>query len=125
MALKILYGFFCLFFLSFALAQYNDPDGITWVLLYTSVAVLFGFGVAGRFFKDLTLGMTLVIFFAACLLFPDFLTFLTNDDGIGFAEGMSNAHPYIERMREFGGLMITAIFLGLLYFVSCRKPSFP
>lgn len=121
MVKRILYGFFSLLFLSFAVAQYNDPDGMTWVLLYGGVTILFGFGAAGKFYKDLSLGMLLLVLLAALLHFPDFITFLTNDDGIGFSEGMSNTYPYIEKMREFGGLALTALCLAVLYFGSARK----
>ena len=123
MGLRIVYGVICLLFLSFGAAQYNDPDGMTWVLLYGTVAVLFGYGVAGKHFKHFTLGALLLTTFAALLHFPGFIQFLTNDDGIGWSEGMSNAFPYIEQMREFGGLAITAGFLALLYFLSAKKST--
>lgn len=49
------------------------------------------------------------------MLFPSLITFFTNDDGIGFAQTMSNDYPYIEEARECGGLIICLLAMYFVY----------
>ena len=111
--MKILNIVIALIFAMFAAAQYNDPDGLTWVMIYGVIAVLAGFVAAGRSYPDLALGAMILIGGTALLKLPGAIEFFANDDGIGFSQGMDNTYPYIEEMREFFGLLLaTAALYG-------------
>ncbi len=118
--MKIINATTTLLFSMFAAFQYNDPDGMVWVLVYGSIAVLAGFAVFGRVYPDLSLGVLIMVAGMALLHLPGALEFFTNDDGIGLAQGMSNEYPYIELMREFFGLLL-ATFASFGVFWSARK----
>lgn len=118
--MKILNAVIAVIFALFAAVQYNDPDGMTWVLIYGFIAVLAGFVVFNKVYPDLSLG-ALIMCGGICLLhLPGAIEFFTNDNGIGFAEGMSNDYPYIEKMREFFGLAIATLSLYGVYYSSKR-----
>lgn len=120
--MKILNAFIAILFALFAIFQYNDPDGMTWVLIYGVIAILAGFVVFNKVYPDLSLG-ALILTGGMCLLhLPGAIEFFTNDDGIGLAQGMSNTYPYIEIMREFGGLLLATLAMFGVYW-SSKKMS--
>ncbi|MEZ4775437.1 MAG: transmembrane 220 family protein [Bacteroidia bacterium] len=107
-------------FAVFTLVQYNDPDAWEWIIFYGFVTALFGFAAAGKFYKPAVwVGLAACIIGAAYHVVGAF-QFLTNDDGITFSQGMSNTYPYIERAREFGGLVIS---FGALMFLYMQLPK--
>ncbi|MEO0470402.1 MAG: transmembrane 220 family protein [Bacteroidota bacterium] len=112
---RILNILLALLYLSFALVQFNDPDGWIWIIGYGIAMVLAGLAVTKRFFPKITLGLLVVG--VALMLYhaPGLFAFLTNDDGIRFSEGMSNDFQYIEKAREFGGLLIANLGLWWLF----------
>lgn len=122
--MRYLFGIFALLLASFALAQYNDPDGMTWVLIYGVPATMMGFAAFGKTYADLTLGALVMSAGMSLLHLPGLIHFLTNDDGVGWEKGMSFEFQYIEQMREFGGLLIVAIALFVLW-RHCRQQLNP
>ncbi|MDX1909288.1 MAG: transmembrane 220 family protein [Bacteroidia bacterium] len=109
---------FTVIFALFAWFQLNDPDWIYWTALYVVLAVVAsgtGFG------KDPKIAFTTLLFCVAGLLryLPGFIQFLTNKDGIGFAEGMQNDYPYIEEAREFGGMVLSTL---MTWVITRQKP---
>ena len=103
-------------FLLFTLVQINDETGtLPWMLGYISISALFGLAASGRYFRIPTAIAILCVLIALVYFTPGFGEFLTNNDGIGFGQTMSNEYPYIEEMREWGGLMISLIALGYLF----------
>ncbi len=113
--MKILNAFIAVLFALFAAFQYNDPDGMTWVLIYGFIAVLAGFAVFGKVYPDLSLGALVLICGIALLHLPGAIEFFTNGDGIGLAQGMSNEYQYIELMREFFGLVLASLAMFGIY----------
>lgn len=116
LVVRIVYIILALLFALFAYFQYNDPDSLGWIAMYAAVAILFGLMATGRYFRWVTIGLATVLVLGLLFFAPGFWNFLTNDDGISFAQGMSNDYPYIEEAREFGGLLIAlgAVILLLL-----------
>ena len=106
---------FAILFLLFAGVQYNDPDALPWVVLYLVIAGLFTFNFFGKGHRMLSLGLLALIVVLAVIHAPGAWEFLFNDDGVKFSEGMSNEHPYIEKAREFGGLVIGGLSVFFLY----------
>ena len=122
---RVFHMFALLLYASFAFFQQNDPDGTTWTLIYGSGAVLSGFALVGHRYPMLALGFFWMYLGMAVLLVPEVLTFFSNDDGIGWAEGMANDYPYIEKSREFGGLLIASgLAIGNYLFLR-RKAKVP
>lgn len=97
--------------------QINDPDPALWIGLYAAIGVhllLAAFGRPQTWLRWMVAG-------ACCAMLvwnaPGLWRFATNRDGITLAGAMSNAHPYIEETREFGGAL-----LGLLATLIAARP---
>ncbi len=97
--------------------QLNDPDALVWTSFYAFLALAAMLSGIFRPVKTLIwigLGAWLILTMQSI---PGAIEFATNKDGIGISQGMSNEYPYIEAMREFGGLLITMVWItiGLLW----------
>lgn len=120
--MKIFQFFLALLFLAFAVVQYNDPDPLAWMFMYSFVAGVCGFAAFERWNKwVLLLGLAVVMIWAA-LLAPDFIRWIR----LGMpniAGSMKAETPYIELMREFSGLLLCFLVLGFQY-IKGRKKAF-
>jgi hypothetical protein len=110
-------------FLLFAALQYNDPDPWIWIPIYALAAWLCYRYASGGRPRQATL---LLIFF--CIAYGAYL-FMETDGVFSWAtehhaenlvQTMKATKPWIENTREFGGLIIVIIVLGLNY-LSARK----
>jgi len=106
--MKILNIVIALLFALFAVFQHNDPDGMVWAVIYGSIAVLAILAVLGKGHPDVTLGALILVGGLSLMHVPGTIEFFTNDDGIGFSQGMSFEYGYIEEMRECFGLALGA-----------------
>lgn len=106
--MKILNVVIALLFALFAVFQHNDPDGMVWALIYGSIAVLAFLAVLGKGHPDATLGFLILVGGLSLMHAPGAFEFFTNDDGVGFSQGMSFEYSYIEEMRECFGLALGA-----------------
>jgi hypothetical protein len=94
--------------------QINDPDALFWVFLYTGLTVISVLNEPGSRSRWPLAG--LVFCLAGALRYaPGLLAFLTNDDGMGLAQGMSYEYPYIEEAREFGGMLLSGLGMWWLW----------
>jgi len=102
-----------LLFLTMALIQFNDPDPLYWVVVYLTVAFI----AAAHCFSHhlIVLSMIVAGMVLAGLLtsLPGFVDYLVAEDHASIFGQTTNKKPYIESVREFGGLIIAAIYLGL------------
>ena len=122
--MKYLYIALAVLFLIFTTVQINDETGsLTWMAGYISISALFGLAATGRYFRALTALAILGVLAGLVYFTPGFGAFLTNNDGIGFGQTMSNEYPYIEEMREWGGLMISLIALSYLFWQIEKQES--
>jgi Transmembrane family 220, helix len=111
--MKIAFWVLAVVFALFAAVQYNDPDPLSWILLYGAVAVHFALAALGKM-NRLAVWLTLaaaVIWAAA--LFPDFLNWIRMGEP-SIVETMKAEEPWIELTREFLGLVIVALGCGFL-----------
>lgn len=121
MFLSILNGFFCLSFIMFAYVNLNDKDSWLWVPIYMVAAICCGFAVFGYFFPYIYLAaMAFYIVYAVQLFFAkdgvrDWIVKYKNPS---IVETMQATKPYIEKTREFFGLLIITGALAMNYFVS-------
>jgi hypothetical protein len=109
----------CLVLALFAVAQFNDPDPIFWLILYMGVAIS-----AGLFFFRINIPLlpllvTLVSIGGLVYLAPDFIIWIR--EGTPSITGSMQAEsPHIELVREFLGCGL-ATFAGLGYWLGMRK----
>jgi hypothetical protein len=101
-------------FLAFAFVQVNDPDPLLWILIYGAMAVvcvLAAFDYSSR----IAMVILLVGFLAySILLLPGLREWLAQDDkSVLFDDIAKMQHLYIEEAREFLGLIICIVVLGL------------
>ena len=92
-------------FASFASLQFNDPDGWTWVATYATAAVLCALAALGR-----TGAVPLEVTAVAAVVGA--LPIARAHETLGFDD---------EVVREVGGLIIVAIWLGALGFAARRR----
>lgn len=121
MFLIILNSFFCLAFIAFAYVNLNDKDGWLWVSIYLAAAACCGLAAFGKYFTGI---YSILIGFY--LLYAIFLFFAK--DGVkdwimkyktpSIVETMQATKPYIEKTREFFGLLIVSGALMINYFVA-------
>ena len=121
MLLLILNSIFCLSFLAFAWVNLNDSDSWFWVPIYMVASILCG--LAGfQFFYPLAY-LVLIAFYLiyALILFfgkDGVRDWITKYHTPSITESMKATKPYIEKTREFFGLLIISAALALNYFVS-------
>ena len=121
MLLHILNIVFCLSFLVFAWFNLNDNDYWLWVPIYMAASILCG--LAGfQFFSPLAYLFLIAFYliYAVILFFgkDGVRDWITKYNTPSITESMQATKPYIEKTREFFGLLIISAALALNYFVS-------
>ena len=111
---KILSVFIGILFLAFAALQYNDPDPLSWMVLYGGIAVFSFLSVWKRlpawFFFFPIIGCVVW----AVIIFPSEYHGVT---------GNMEDNPAIEQTREVLGLVIAVVALVYLLVMNRRKPA--
>ena len=105
---RILSIVFGLVFILFAIVQYNDPDPIGWVLIYSLIALLCFlsfFGIYRKWIAYLVLAISVLWMLT---LFPSLWQWLKYEPASALIYGMSPDKMYIEESREFLGLLLGA-----------------
>lgn len=121
MELLILNIIFCLSFLVFAWVNLNDGDYWLWVPIYMAASILCG--LAGFEFYYPLGYLFLIAFYLVYALILFFgkdgvRDWITKYNTPSITESMKATKPYIEKTREFFGLLIISAALALNYFVS-------
>ncbi|TVQ64933.1 MAG: hypothetical protein EA360_11180 [Balneolaceae bacterium] len=122
---RILHGIFFLLFLTFALLQINDEGALPWIIGYGWAAALFAVKLIQAIrppepvFQWLLAGSVAGYLIWAALWFPEVRTWI--ELGMPSVTGsMSAETPYVEYVREFGGLLICAAATGYLTFLELK-----
>jgi len=113
--MKYFHAFLTFLFALFAYFQWNDPDGIRWILIYGFVAVI----MALTFYKVQVRGFIIIgiagYTMGILYLLPDFIVWI--DSGMPSIAGeMKAGSPFIEVIREFLGLVLCLLALTYLFF---------
>ncbi|MDZ7694483.1 MAG: transmembrane 220 family protein [Balneolaceae bacterium] len=99
-------------FLFAAGVQFNDPDGIEWILLYGSAAVACLLYATGRYRRFVPVVVLLAALVWAGFIFPAFF------EGESFSlrtfSSVRMTNMEYETAREFGGLMVVSIWMAVI-----------
>ena len=96
------------------MVQYNDPDPWIWVTWYALIAGINVFAFFGKFNRALLLVLLLLCMVGLVYYFPSVIDWMGDEDVRVMSE-MSDEKKYIEEFREFGGVVISMIGLGVCY----------
>ncbi|WP_421945758.1 transmembrane 220 family protein [Pedobacter sp.] len=123
--MKIFNIIFCLIFILSAALQYNDPDPYIWVPIYLYGAWFCFQAFRGKYYPKAYLAGILIYTIYALYLWFDksgVMSWYSEHNAENIVQSMKATKPWIEETREFGGLLLLIIALGINYFVY-RKPS--
>ena len=121
MFLLILNIIFCLSFLAFAWVNLNDNDSWLWVPIYLAASILCGLAVFGMFYPWAYLFLIAFYLLYALILFfavDGVRDWLIKYNKPSIVESMKASKPYIEKTREFFGMLIISAALVINYFAS-------
>ncbi|NCD68436.1 transmembrane 220 family protein [Mucilaginibacter agri] len=119
MVLIILNVIFCLAFLAFAYVNLNDIDAWLWVSIYVAAAACCGLVVFKLYYPMVYLGLcAFYLIYAAILFFAKdgVRDWIVKYNKPSIVETMQAEKPYIEKTREFFGLLIITGALLINYF---------
>lgn len=119
--LSILNTIFCLAFIAFAYLNLNDVDPWLWVPIYMVAAICCGFAIFNKFYPNVYLGaISFYLVYAAILFFSrdGVRDWIMKYKSPSLVESMQATKPYIEKTREFFGLLIISGALAINYFVA-------
>jgi uncharacterized membrane protein YfcA len=121
MILSILNVVFCISFVWFAYLNLNDKDSWLWVSIYMAAAILCGLAVFKYFYPSIYIGaISFYLVYATVLFFAKdgVRDWITKYQMQHIAQTMQATKPYIEKTREFFGLLIVSAALGIDLLVS-------
>lgn len=121
MLLAILNVLFCVSFIGFAYVNLNDRDSWLWVPIYLLAAGLCGLAAFELFYPLIYLiAIALYLIYAVQLFFSKdgVLDWIRVYGRPSLVESMQATKPYIEKAREFFGLLIISGALALNYVIT-------
>ncbi len=110
--MKIVNIVLTLLFILFAYFQFNDPDPWLWIVVYLYIALISGLAALKIYNTWLIRLGLLGCVVGLGILLPDFLDWL-NSGAESITESMKAEKPHIELTREFLGLLICGLVLGM------------
>ena len=119
MTLIIINIIFCIAFLGFAYVNLNDVDAALWVTIYMVAAVCCGLAAYGLYYPVIYLAAIAFYLVYAIILFfakDGVRDWIVKYNRPSIVETMQAEKPYIEKTREFFGLLIVAGALAIDYF---------
>ena len=114
--MKIFNLVFAILFVLFALLQYNDPDPYIWIPIYLYGTLMCWMCYRGKGNRTaLYAGITVYLAYAIYLFVADdgVLSWIKDHNAENIAETMQAQKPWIEDSREFFGLVILMVVLGI------------
>jgi hypothetical protein len=123
MLLIVLNTVFCISFILFAYVNLNDNDFWLWVPIYMVASICCGFAALGTFFPKIYLAaINFYLLYAIQLFFSKegVRDWILKHRTPSIVENMKATKPYIEKTREFFGLLIISTALAINYFAAGR-----
>ncbi|HEY5823446.1 MAG TPA: transmembrane 220 family protein [Cyclobacteriaceae bacterium] len=107
-----------LMFLAFAFVQINDPDPLLWILIYLAMAILCALAAYNKYYQKVMFALVAGYLVYMFILFPGALEwYQSSDRSLLFDDIAKMQYYYIEESREFLGLLICEIVLGVYIFI--------
>ena len=107
--MKYFNGLFALLLVYFIILQFNDPDPLFWVLIYSYALLVTILLIVGRAKKYFLYGGIVIFAVLAATLIPGVIDyFKASNYGEIFSE-MAKERLYVEESREFFGLLIAMV----------------
>jgi hypothetical protein len=122
--MKVFNLVFCLVFIVFAALQYNDPDPYIWVPIYLYAAVCCWLAFRDRYYpKAYVAGIIVYTAYAVYLFFAadGVLDWVQQHKAESITGSMEATKPWIEETREFFGLVILIVVLGIDFLYARKK----
>lgn len=121
--MKIINWIFCFLFLLSAVLQFNDPDPVIWMIMWSAAGIsclLFGLGKLPKVLPIAVGGVSLIW---ALVLLPRIIGTYGDIlwDEVFMQVSMSNIT--VEWVREIGGLVIIAVWMAVLIFQGRKKST--
>jgi len=112
--MKLLNWLFCLSFLLSAVLQYNDPDPVVWILMWGVAGVACLLHGIGKLPQKLPIIVGVIALVWGFALLPGIIRTAADIrwNEVFMQASMSNIT--VEWVREMGGLLIIAIWMGVL-----------
>ena len=114
--MKIFNLIFVFIFIVFAALQYNDPDPYVWMPIYLYSATLCYLAAQKKFYpKAYLIGLIVYAAYAAYLFFDKtgVVDWITEHQHESMVQTMKAEKPWIEESREFFGLVILIVVIGI------------
>jgi Transmembrane family 220, helix len=121
MLLIILNVIFFLAFVAFAYVNANDKDAWIWVSIYMVAAICCGLAIFKKYYPAIYLVAIVFYLIYAIILFfakDGVRDWITKYKRESIVESMQVTKPYIEKTREFLGLLIISAALAINYFAA-------
>ena len=118
MVLIILNVLFFLAFVAFAYVNANDKDAWLWVSIYMLAAICCGLAIFKKYYPSIYLVLISFYLVYAIILFfakDGVRDWITKYNRESIVESMQATKPYIEKTREFFGLLVISVALVINY----------
>ena len=112
--MKVVNLLLAVLFVVFAFLQINDPDPALWILIYGVMAVTCVLAAFGYYYPKVLIGILIVYAVYSLTYWSSISKWLTADNkGMLFDDVAKMENLYIEESREFLGLFICILVLGM------------
>ena len=113
-------------FVVFALLQINDPDPYLWIPIYGYVALVCFLNARGKYDAFAHIGTLIFCFLFGLKLFfarDGVMAWFNQHEAESLVQSMKATKPWIEQSREFGGLLIISMVIGINMFFNRKSRS--
>lgn len=119
---KVIHLVIIVLFVLFAIAQFNDPDPLIWVLIYGLVAAvaILRLWLPALNLRPLILTLIVLNVIYAAFYIPLFVEYLSKPEKSELFGSMIYDKPWIEGTREFLGLLIA---IGALVYLRSKSTA--
>jgi hypothetical protein len=116
--LKYIHIVFALLFVFSAIVQWNDPDSMIWMAIYSTAALAAVVAFLEKISKKVLLGLMIATFLGICLISPEVYASLVHyDPNLKPDPTITHtANHQTESFKEIGGLGIILIALFFQYY---------
>lgn len=118
--MKLTSAVLALLFIAFAALQYNDPDPLLWMVVYSYVALIPVLYLLNIYPVKTILFSIIVLVIFSSFYIPGVIDWLRYGTMREIAQEMKATKPYIEESREFFGIIIALAAL-FFYYIKEKK----